>query len=264
MRTSYAVITGASSGIGAEFARQLSGEGYTLVLVARNEARLKALQTELKQKNTHSELVVLDLSKREGCDLLLNYLQDKQVDLFINNAGFGDCGYFLENEIEKELRMVDVNVKAVHYLSKGILKQFEAQGRGGLCNVASSAGLIPAGPYMATYYATKAYVTSLTRAIAQELKEKKSSIYVCALCPGPVDTGFNEVAEVQFALKGITAENCVRQAINGMKQRKTVIVPTLRMKCAVVFGRFLPQALYIRLTGHQQKKKISGVAEHSR
>lgn len=109
---------------------------------------------------------------------------------------------------------------------------------------------------MATYYATKAYVASLTRAIAKELKEQGSKVYIGALCPGPVDTEFNDVAHVSFALPGITAESCVEAAITGMKRRKTVIVPSLYMKAATTLGRFLPQDMYIEITGHQQKKKL--------
>ena len=109
---------------------------------------------------------------------------------------------------------------------------------------------------MATYYATKAYVTSLTRAIATELKEQGSRVYIGCLCPGPVDTEFNDVANVNFALKGITASYCANYAVDQMKKRKVVIVPTLTMKCTVFFSRIIPQNLYIKLTGNQQKKKL--------
>ena len=122
--------------------------------------------------------------------------------------------------------------------------------------MASSAGLIPAGPYMATYYATKAYVTSLTRAVARELKEQKSKVYIGCLCPGPVDTEFNDVANVQFALKGISPSYCANYAIDKMKKRKVVIVPSLKMKMAMFGGRLIPDDLYIKIAGHQQKKKF--------
>jgi short-subunit dehydrogenase len=130
---------------------------------------------------------------------------------------------------------------------------------GYLLNVASSAGLLPAGPYMATYYATKAYVASLTRAVAQELKEIGSNVYVGALCPGPVDTEFNEVANVEFALSGISAKQCVSYAIRQMKRRKTVIVPSLSIRAATTLGRLIPQELCIRITGLQQKRKLGEV-----
>ncbi|MBQ1639736.1 MAG: SDR family oxidoreductase, partial [Lachnospiraceae bacterium] len=113
------------------------------------------------------------------------------------------------------------------------------------------------GPYMATYYATKAYVTSLTRAVAVELREKKSHVRVHALCPGPVDTEFNANADVVFALKGISAKDCVKAAIKGMDKRGVIIVPNFTMKLAVIAGYILPRSLAVKITGHQQKKKLA-------
>lgn len=256
MRKSYAVVTGASSGIGREFARRLAEEGYPLVLAARRQERLEELAGELRSRGTECCLVSADLSGREGCDRLLEQLEDKRVGVFINNAGFGDCGCFLETELEKELNMIDLNVKMLHYLTKRILRKMEAQRCGYLLNVASSAGLLPAGPYMAAYYAGKAYVASLTQAVARELKERGSRIYVGALCPGPVDTEFNSVANVRFALPGIEAEECVDCALRQMKKRKTVIVPSLTVKAAVAFSRVLPRGAFVRLVGMQQRRKL--------
>ena len=253
----YAVITGASSGLGACFARQLARRGYDLVLVARRKERLQKLAAKIKKHyGVETEILTADLSSREACRRVLRAVEDLPVEILINNAGFGDCGSFLETELGKELQMVDVNVTAVHILTKGMLKRFVKQNRGYILNVASSAGLFPAGPYMATYYATKAYVTSFTRAIAQELKEKGSKVYIGALCPGPVDTEFNDVAEVEFALKGISPKYCVQYGLNEMFARKTVIVPTLYMKMVTLSGRLFPQDLVIRMTGGQQKRKL--------
>ena len=109
---------------------------------------------------------------------------------------------------------------------------------------------------MATYYATKAYVVSLTRAIGQELKEEASSIYIGALCPGPVNTEFNDVAEVKFQLPGITPQYCVQYALRGMDRRKSIIIPTFRLKAAAFFAKLLPSAWMLPMVGHQQKKKI--------
>ena len=204
MKKTYAVITGASSGIGMAFARQLAAEGYRLVLVARRENRLQALAEELKKSGTESMVITADLSEKEACYRLMQQLEPVPVGILINNAGFGDCGSFLETDAEKEMQMIDVNVKAMHLLMKLMLRRMEKQEGGYILNVASSAGLLPAGPYMATYYATKAYMASLTRAVALELKQRGSRVYVGALCPGPVNTEFNEVANVEFALAGIT------------------------------------------------------------
>lgn len=256
----YAVITGASSGLGSDFSRRLAKEGYSLILVARRENRLEELkhefETQIDSENAQYICFEADLSRKDECKRLYEFIADKPIAIFINNAGFGDCGYFLDGDLQKEENMIDVNIKAVHILTKWILKKMDMQGYGYLLNVASSAGLMPAGPFMATYYASKAYITSLTRAIARELKEKGSKVYIGCLCPGPVNTEFNDVANVEFALPGISSEYCANYAIDMMKRRKTVIVPTLRMKAAMTFGRFLPQDIYIALAGHQQKKKL--------
>lgn len=252
-RKKYAVITGASAGIGMEFAKRLSKRGYPLVLIARREDRLVKLSKELKTK---CEIITADLSREEECYRVFYQLQDKEVGVFINNAGFGDCGKFTETDLQKEMNMVQVNVKAVHVLMKLMLKKMQKAGWGYILNVASSAGLMPAGPYMATYYATKAYVTSLTQAVAEELRESGSRIYVGCLCPGPVDTEFNSVANVEFALKGISAGECVDYALKRMGKREVVIIPTKAIQLAMTFGKYLPTPVYIRIAARQQKKKF--------
>ncbi len=252
----YAVVTGASSGIGAELAKRLAEEGFSLVLTARRRERLQQLAEELKEEGRDCIVFPADLSKPSECRRLMMELEGLKVAVFVNNAGFGDCGSFLETDDGKEMQMIDVNVRAVHLLTKLMLQKMQKQKKGYLLNVASSAGLMPAGPYMASYYASKAYVTSLTRAAAEELREKKSPVYIGCLCPGPVDTEFNDRANVEFALPGISAQYCADYAIRQMKKRRVVIVPTLTMKAAVFFGRFVPQDLLIRITARQQKKKM--------
>lgn len=249
----YAVITGASSGIGAAFAKKLSGQGYSLILIARRKPCLEKLARQL---SAECEIIPADLTKPEDCRRVYQSIADKPVEIFINNAGMGDCGPFLVGDLDKELQMISLNIRALHYFTKKILRNMQKADHGYLLNVASSAGLIPAGPYMAAYYATKSYVTSLTRAVAEELAECHSHVYVGCLCPGPVDTEFNRVANVEFRLKGISASSCVSYALKQMQKRQIVIVPTFYMKSAVFFGRFLPQSFYIRLVSRQQKKKI--------
>ena len=151
--------------------------------------------------------------------------------------------------------MIDVNVTAQHVLFKYVLHRMEAEGGGAILNVASSAGLFPAGPYMAGYYATKAYMASLTRAVAEELRQAKSPVYVSCLCPGPVNTEFNEVADVSFALPGISVQECVDYALRMMERRQTVIVPGREIRAAVFGQRFIPAALTVRVAAAQQKKK---------
>lgn len=248
-----ALITGATSGIGMEFAKRYASMGYRLILTGRRTERLEQLKAELQ---VPVEIYSFDLSKKKQCFELLEAIADETIDVFINNAGFGLAGSFLETDIKKEVNMIKVNDMAMHILFKGLLQKMHSNGHGQILNVASSAGLLPAGPYMATYYASKAYVTSLTRAVAMELKEQKSPVIISALCPGPVDTEFNDRADVIFALKGISAAKCVDEAIKGMKKGKLIIVPSFTMKLAAVFLHLVPYPILIKITGHQQKKKI--------
>ena len=242
----FAVITGASSGLGAEFARQLAAQGYALLLVARRTDRLRALAAALPAP---CEVFPADLAQRSECERLLQALQGRRIDLFINNAGFGDCGDFLRTDLEKDLAMLDVNVRAVHILTKRVAQMLQRQGGGALLNVGSAAGLLPGGPYMAAYYATKAYVVSLTTALAEELRAQRSPVQAACLCPGPVDTN------VQFALPGISATYCVRCALAGLRRRQTVIVPGPAVAAGAALSRLLPRRALLALTARQQKRK---------
>ncbi|MBQ1314817.1 MAG: SDR family oxidoreductase [Erysipelotrichaceae bacterium] len=247
-----ALITGASSGIGKEFARRYAEKGYRLILTARRESVLQRFGEEL---STDVVIIPADLSDEKQCFELLEKLKDEDIDVFINNAGFGLAGSFLTTDIEREVNMIKVNDIAMHIMFKGILQKMDARGSGTILNVASSAGLFPGGPYMAGYYASKAYVVSLTRAVVQELKEKGSNVYVCALCPGPVDTNFNRNADVVFSLKGISASQCVSECLKEMDRKKIIIVPSVMMKAAVSLSKLAPAGLLTAMTGHQQKKK---------
>lgn len=249
----WAVVTGASAGLGVEFAKQLAKRGYKLILTARREDRLNELAKKLK---TECMVVSADLSKKEECFRFFEAVKDKPIEVFINNAGFGDCNHFLLGDLTKELDMIDVNVKAMHILMKLFLQKFQQEQQGYVLNVASCAGLLPGGPYMATYYATKAYVASLTQAVAQELKENASPVYLGALCPGPVNTEFYDVADVVFTLKGISAKRCVRYALEKMFERKTVIVPTILIKLLTTFAPMMPRKLCVAVTAGQQRRKI--------
>ena len=249
----YAVITGASSGIGTEFARRLAKEGFPLVLVARRKDRLEQLAASLE---TECIVITADLSDMEECRRVMRELDSKEIEVFINNAGFGYCGETLNIETQTELDMIDVNVKAMHLLAKLALERMVKKDKGFVLNVASSAGLLPAGPYMSAYYATKAYVTSFTRGVAEELRRKKSHVYIGCLCPGPVDTEFNRVANVEFALRGISAYDCANYAVTQMFRKKVTIVPAFQMKALVVLSRFIPTKLYVRIAAKQQRKKI--------
>lgn len=248
----YAVITGASAGLGVEFAKRLSAKGYRLILVARRKECLQKLAGHLK---TECKVIAADLTMESECTRVYDLIKDKEIEIFINNAGFGDCGKFTETSLDKEMDMIQLNIKAVHFFTKSILQNMQKRDSGYILNVASCAGLMPGGPYMATYYATKAYVTSFTRAVAEELRECGSQVYVGCLCPGPVNTEFNHVANVKFLMRGISAGYCVRYALNEMARRKVIIIPAFIMKLAMCFGKFLPGNIYVRLAAKQQKRE---------
>ena len=241
------VITGGTSGIGRCTAQAMLARGYTVYELSRREEGLPGM--------FH---IPTDVTDPDACQRAIDEVvsQAGRIDVLINNAGFGVCGSFLETSGEKELSMAKVNVLAMHQLFKFAVKKMEAQGFGTVLNVASSAGLLPGGPYMAGYYATKAYVVSLTRGVAEELREQHSPVYVCALCPGPVDTEFNERADVVFALRGISPELCVEEAMRGMLHHKTIIVPSALMRAATTAQRFMPMAILMPIMAHQQKKKL--------
>ena len=246
-------ITGASSGIGREFACRYAKLGFRLILTARRTDRLEALAAEL---GTPCRILPADLADRADCDRLCAELAGERIDIFINNAGFGVCGSYLETDDAREEEMIRVNVEAMARLFRFAVRRMHAAGGGTILNVASSAGLLPGGPYMAGYYASKAYVVSLTRGAAQELREKRSPVYVCALCPGPVNTEFNDRAGVVFALKGITPEFCVDEAIHGMLHHKTIIVPSAFMRLCTSAQKLLPTPLLMPIVARQQKKKL--------
>lgn len=250
-------ITGASSGIGREFARRYAKMGCRLIFTARRADRLEALAEELRQAHgTVCRILTADLAREEECTRLCKELEGETLDIFINNAGFGVCGSYLETDAAKEEEMVRVNVEAMARLFRFAVRKMQAAGGGTILNVASSAGLLPGGPYMAGYYASKAYVASLTRGVAEELRQMHSPVYVCALCPGPVDTEFNDRAGVIFALKGITPEFCVDEAIHGMLHHKTIIVPSAFMRLCTSAQKLLPTPLLMPIVARQQKKKL--------
>lgn len=247
-----ALITGASSGIGREIARNLYAKGFRCILCARREDRLNELAAELGE---NTRVVVCDLSSREDCFALYEQVKDEKIGVLINGAGFGLYGRFDETELDRELSMIDTNITAVHILMKLFLSDFKARNSGYIMNIASSAGLMSGGPYMSTYYATKAYVADLTSAVARELEISGSKVKVCALCPGPVDTEFNEVAGCSFGVKAISAKECSDEAVRGMFAGRTIIVPSATLKLAAVGAKLLPRRLLVAVTGNVQSKK---------
>lgn len=247
------LITGASSGIGMEFARAFAKKGCHLILVARRADRLHTLSAEL---GVPCEVLPADLSKAEEVYRIAELTRDQGVDILINCAGFGLLGSETGLPLDEELNMINVNVRAVQILTKKFLEQFTERNSGVILNVASSAGLLPAGPYLNTYYATKAYVASYTQGLAAELKDAGSRIYVGALCPGPVNTEFTSVARGSEWDNGISPEECVAYAMKKMERKKTLIVPGRSIRAGLFFTRFLSRSFVAKWIAGFQKKKI--------
>lgn len=254
-----ALITGASSGIGRDMARYLSQIGYDIVAVARREDRLIELKNELK---TNVEIMCLDISKKEDCMKLEDIASE--IDIFINNAGFGVFGKFWEGSLSEELNLIETNVKGLHTLTKIFVKAFKEKNSGKILNVASLAAFFP-GPLFSTYYASKAYVLRLSQGIMEELKKEKSNVKISVLCPGPVNTEFGDVAKVNFGDndKGIrkmvilNSDYVAKYAIDKMLKGKEVIVPGFIMKCAVFMRHLLPDKILSKIIYIIQSKKFT-------
>ncbi len=244
-----ALVTGASSGIGKDIAINLSSMGYDVILIARNKKKLEKVANLCSGK---SEIYVADLSIVEDCKKVFNKFKD--VDILVNNAGFGMFGEFSKSDLDKELNMIDVNVKAVHVLTKLYLQEMIKKDNGRILNVASIAGFLP-GPLMSTYYSTKSYVLRFTEAIFEELRKNKSNVKVSVLCPGPVNTNFNNVAGVKFGLKDLSSEYVASYAVRKMFKNKLIIVPGLMNKLGIIGCKFLPLRLLLKIAYSIQSKK---------
>ena len=246
-----ALITGASSGIGKDMARYLSSLGYDLILVARRKTYLENLKKEL---STNVKIIPYDLAVQDNLDNLWNEVKDEDIDLLINNAGFGLFGEFDKTDLDREFEMIDVNIKALHYLTKKFLIKFKKEDKGRILNVASSAGFM-AGPKLSTYYASKNYALRLSEAIYEELKVAKSNVHISCLCPGPVDTEFNKVAHGEFHTKSLTSEYVAKYAIDHSLKNKLYIIPSFRMKAAIFLTRLVPRKLLLKITYLIQDRK---------
>ena len=225
----YALVTGASAGIGLEIARYLAVKGYDLILTARREDRLQKVRRQILDKYPDRKVLVIpaDLSRREECLRLFEEscagAGSENIDFVVNNAGMGVYGRFLETDLEKELTLIDLNVTSVHILSK--------------------------------LYASKNYVVRLTEAIHEELRQAKSPVKVCCLCPGPVDTAFNDNSGVTVSGKQITAKQAAREGVDGALKGKMLVIPGTKMKLVTVGSHILGEHLSTKINYHVQKKK---------
>lgn len=249
-----ALITGASSGIGLDMARYLATKKWELILVARNKEKLEEIQEKLPTKVT---IIVADLSQEQKVKELYALAKKENIDMLINNAGLGDFGPLSETDINKDLELINTNIKAVHILTKSFVKDMEKRDSDTyILNVASSAAFQP-GPLMSTYYATKSYVYQLTEALYYEEKKKKTKVHISVLCPGPVETNFNNVAKVKFSVKPLKSAFVARYAIDKTLENKMLIIPGFKMKCAKFFSRFVSDKFLLRIIYRIQKKKAS-------
>lgn len=247
-----ALVTGASSGIGRDMAIYLGELGYDVILVSRDENRLKETASKIK---TNTIIYPCDLTGRDNCFKLYDTFKDEDIDLLVNGAGFGLFGNTWETDINKEMKMIDVNINALHILTKLFLADMVKKDKGRILNIASSAGFF-AGPVLNTYYATKNYVTRWTEGIYEELRRIKSNVHVSCLCPGPVDTNFNKVAGGSFTVKALSSEYVAKYGIDKCLKNKLLIIPGFGIRCGAFFNRFLPTKLSLKLVYNIQKKKV--------
>ena len=248
-----ALTTGASSGIGRDMARDLAERGYNLILVARDKERLEELKKEFKVEVT---IISTDLADSNNCKELYKEVKEKfgKIDILINNAGFGEFGFFTETNLEKEISLINTNITAVHVLTKLFLKDMKEADSGIILNVASIAGFLP-GPLMAAYYSSKSYVLRLSQSIREELKKQKSNVKISVLCPGPVNTNFNNVAGVKFGLPAFTSEYVAKYTIKKMLKNKFLIIPGLTIKLTAFASKIIPSVILSKFVYISQKRK---------
>lgn len=246
------LITGASSGIGKSIAIECAKCGYDLVLVARDKNKLNEVK-DVVDDMVNVEIISMDLADMDNCKKLYDKYRD--IDILINNAGFGLFGEFKDIDLDKELEMVDTNVKALHALMKLYLSDMVKKDSGYILNVASIAGFMP-GPLMSTYYATKNYVVSLSEGVREELRKKRSNVRISVLCPGPVKTNFDNVAGVNFSLKGKSSEYVAKYTVKQLMKGKFYIVPGMDIKFLRFISGIVPNSLISKVVYYQQKKKI--------
>ena len=243
-----ALVTGASAGLGVEFARQLSERGHRLVLAARRKERLEGLAAELGK----ARAVAIDLSKKDAAAKLMADLEanGEEIDLLVNNAGFGLIGRFAKADAKRLRQMIDLNVGTLTDLCRAVAPRMIDRKSGGIINVASTAAFQP-GPNMAVYFATKAFVLSLTEALHEELKPH--GVHVTCLCPGPTRTEFGDVAGFggngMFDRVAMESPEVVAAGLEGFDKNKAVVVPGLVNKIGASSTRFAPRSVVRKIAG---------------
>ena len=252
-----AIVTGGSSGIGFSIAKELIKRDCEVILTARNEKNLKKAVKELGKKASY---IVTDLSNIENCKSLYTQLKEKKIDIVVNSAGFGMHGKFLEDDLDKQMEMIDLNIKATQIITKLFLEDMIHRNTGYILNIASTAAFSP-GPLMAAYFASKAYILRLTEAIAEEVKKEGKNVYVGCLCPGPVATSFNDKLGVKFS-KAQNSDELAKYAIKKMFQKKMVIIPTMNHKFNAFANKFVPLKILLNANYNVQIKKIENAKKN--
>ncbi|MDE5798932.1 MAG: SDR family oxidoreductase [Treponemataceae bacterium] len=252
-----ALITGASGGIGAELARLFAKDGIDLLLVARTAEKLLALQSEL-EADCHVSVSVLakDLSEDGAAQAVFDFAQANHI-ILVNNAGFGDWGFFAQSDLAKQRQMIQLNIAALTELTHLFLPAMIARKNGRILNVASVASFMP-GAKMSVYYATKAFVRSFSEVLSVELKKMKSGVLVTALCPGPIKTAFWNRAEAESSslfrhFFFADSASVARYGYRAMKKGKTLAIPGLSVRIAVALAKILPRAFVRNLVYAAQK-----------
>lgn len=253
----YTLITGASSGLGREFALAYAKKGQNLILMARREERLLNLKEQLSSYPVDIQIAVVDLSKKEEIDLFFSQLdQDSTINRIINNAGFGYAGQFIYMKEESLNQMNQLNMNAVSLLINKCIPEMLSEQEGEIMNIASVAGFSP-GPYMANYYATKAYVLSLGRALHKEFKDL--GIKITTVCPGPVRTEFFEVASEKQPLLlekfAMSPRQVVNKSVKALEKNKAVLIPGFRNKMTVFLFKVMPVKWVLPFVAFVQKSK---------
>jgi len=259
MPSETVLITGASAGIGEALARLFAEDKSNLILVARREEKLSSLAKNLHDKfGINVNIIVSDLSKPDSPRQIYEKLREEQVevDIVVNNAGFGAVGKISEIDLQTQLNMIRLNIEALFHLTRLFLPDMIARNRGGILNVASTAAFQP-GPYMAVYYASKAFVLSFTDALYEELKD--TDINVSCLCPGPTKTEFADVANAKetnlFNMGAMSVEKVARIGYCGFRKNKPVIITGFRNKLGAFAGRLTPRAVVRKIVQYLNSEK---------
>ncbi len=248
-----ALVTGASSGIGLEISKYLVEIGYDVVGIGRNEKNLINLNNELGKKFSY---LIKDLSNYEEVIQIYEETKNENIDFLINCAGIGSYGDFISSDLNSDIQMLNVNVMALHILTKLYLKDMIRNNKGYILNISSLSGFMP-GPLMAEYYATKAYVTNLTLAIREEIKYLKNNNTIISVgCPGPVNSNFNNKLNVIFKEKPLSSKYVAKYMIDQCLKGKMIIVPGLRNKMARIFSKILSTKILLKFVYNIQNSKI--------